>query len=589
MSELDESKTVNDSNDREKELDRQAEEIMARLMGNDDTDEETASDEGEQDGLDASIPVTGETDDGFEMEPEIPETFDVVLPSETVGSPSSDVPVDLVTPAITTSQPVQQQAVTMEEAERPKGHGFLTFLLFLVVLAAGAYIAGAIVFMSRFMPNTTINGEDVSLQTVEEVAQANSDSIDSFGLSVTGDGLNLNVKAADIKASYDGNAYASEAMAQQEPWTWPLEVANTHELTAETRMSYDEKLLDKVVGDAVDAVNKDAKKPTDAKIVKNDKTKRYEVKAEEMGTLVDRDAILELARSAVKDRQVVLEIDEGQLVKPKVLSDDKKLNDTVKKVNASLDAKQDIVTGDSTVATVDDDLLQKWVKVADDYSVSFDTDACTKWARGELSEKLDTIGTKRSYTFPDGRSGEVTGGTYGWCCDGAAIASAISENVLAGKAGEVGVTWLVEAAKWNPGGQDWGDRFIEIDLGAQHVKMFDGSNVIWEADCVTGKTADGHDTPQGVYYINDNMQSGNVELRGEIDPKTNEPEYISYVKYWMPFIGNGYALHDADWRSSFGGDIYKNDGSHGCVNLPPDKAAELYGLVSVGTVVVVHW
>ena len=131
--------------------------------------------------------------------------------------------------------------------------------------------------------------------------------------------------------------------------------------------------------------------------------------------------------------------------------------------------------------------------------------------------------------------------------------------------------------------------FIEIDLGAQHVKMFDGGNVIWETDCVTGKTADGHDTPQGVYYINDNMQSGNVELRGEIDPKTNEPEYISYVKYWMPFIGNGYALHDADWRSSFGGDIYKNDGSHGCVNLPPDKAAELYGLVSVGTVVVVHW
>lgn len=589
MSEFDESMAAEAPDDRERELDRQADEIMARLMG-----EDVAADEENQAGGEA-FPMAQEeglNEDGFEEEPDVPEAFDVVLPSETIGSPSSDVPVDLMTPAapVASEQPSPQPAMTMEEVKPPKKkHGFLTFLLFLVVLAVGAYIAGVVVFMSRFMPNTTVNGEDVSMQTTDEVAQANSDSIGSFGLSIAGEGLNLSIAADDIKASYDGRAYAASAIAQQDPWTWPLEIANTHALTVENRMSYDAELLDKVVGDAVDEVNKKGKEPVDAKIVRNDSTKRYEVKAEELGTIIDRDAILELARAAVDDRQVVLEIDDGQLVKPKVTSDDKKLNDTVKKVNASLDAKQDIVANGSTVATVDDDLLQKWVKVSDDFSVSFDTDACTKWARGELSEKVDTIGSKRSYKFPDGRSGEVTGGTYGWCCDGAAIATSISENVLAGKAGEVAVPWITEAAKWNPGGQDWGDRFIEIDLGAQHVKMFDGSNVIWESDCVTGKTADGHDTPTGVYYINDNMQSGNVELRGEIDPKTNEPEYISYVKYWMPFINNGYALHDADWRSSFGGDIYKNDGSHGCVNLPPDKAAELYGIVSVGTVVVVHW
>ena len=56
----------------------------------------------------------------------------------------------------------------------------------------------------------------------------------------------------------------------------------------------------------------------------------------------------------------------------------------------------------------------------------------------------------------------------------------------------------------------------------------------------------------------------------------------------MPFIGNSWALHDASWRSRFGGDIYQYAGSHGCVNLPGDKAKELFGLCKVGDVVVVH-
>ena len=41
----------------------------------------------------------------------------------------------------------------------------------------------------------------------------------------------------------------------------------------------------------------------------------------------------------------------------------------------------------------------------------------------------------------------------------------------------------------------------------------------------------------------------------------------------MPFNG-GIGLHDATWRSQFGGNIYVSNGSHGCVNLPY-KVAEI--------------
>ena len=35
----------------------------------------------------------------------------------------------------------------------------------------------------------------------------------------------------------------------------------------------------------------------------------------------------------------------------------------------------------------------------------------------------------------------------------------------------------------------------------------------------------------------------------------------------MPFNG-GIGFHDASWRNTFGGTIYKKNGSHGCVNMP---------------------
>jgi lipoprotein-anchoring transpeptidase ErfK/SrfK len=43
----------------------------------------------------------------------------------------------------------------------------------------------------------------------------------------------------------------------------------------------------------------------------------------------------------------------------------------------------------------------------------------------------------------------------------------------------------------------------------------------------------------------------------------------------MPFY-DGQGLHDAPWRSEFGGTIYQTNGSHGCINLPADAAKVIY-------------
>ena len=73
-------------------------------------------------------------------------------------------------------------------------------------------------------------------------------------------------------------------------------------------------------------------------------------------------------------------------------------------------------------------------------------------------------------------------------------------------------------------------------------------------------------------------------LRG---PKKEDGSYEweSPVTYWMPFNG-GIGFHDADWQPYFGGDRFMEGGSHGCINMPPEKAAELYNIIDCNIPIV---
>lgn len=122
-----------------------------------------------------------------------------------------------------------------------------------------------------------------------------------------------------------------------------------------------------------------------------------------------------------------------------------------------------------------------------------------------------------------------------------------------------------------------GDTYVEVSLDDQHMWYIVDGDVYLESDCVTGNYGSA-DTPKGYFAVN-----------GKASPCTLKGDnYTSYVTYWMPFIGGGWGLHDADWRSSFGGNIYKGNGSHGCVNLPPDVAKKMYAKMEVGTPVIVY-
>lgn len=121
--------------------------------------------------------------------------------------------------------------------------------------------------------------------------------------------------------------------------------------------------------------------------------------------------------------------------------------------------------------------------------------------------------------------------------------------------------------------------YIDISIEKQRVILFENGRKAMESACVTGTPNRERATHYGSFRIN--YKQRNRILRG------SQKLYEAFVSYWMPFDG-GIGLHDATWRGSFGGNIYKSNGSHGCINLPPAFAKQLYERVTVGMPVYVH-
>ncbi len=503
--------------------------------------------------------------------------FASIVPDEFSTPPAEDGPLQ--------DAPVPAEGA-YEAKGRPKRRYRKLWLIpvVLVALLAAAYGGGVYYFNEHCLPNTMVDGADVSGMTKSEVAASIESQVADYVISVTGDGVDLNLTASDLSLGYDGEAYAANVMSRTSAWQWPLEISGSRSYTLQKTIKYDSDKVVSALAPFVEQSRSTAEKTAkEATVTYDSASKAFVLQIDGDTSSLDGDAAAAKVCSALDALQTTVELGDD------CMNTGYDFSSFVVKANSCLSAAPTLTLAGTTVAEIGADQIASWLKVGNDLGIEIDSAAVTAWCKGDLSKACDTVGTSRTYTRADGQTFTVAGGEYGWNIDGASTADKIISALEGGQKTIIEIPTLSKGETWVLGGQDWGKRYIDIDLSEQHARMYDDSgSLIWESDVVTGDTTEDHATPTGVYTMNSNRASDNVELRGEIDASTGEPEYISYVDYWMPFIGNSYALHDASWRSSFGGTIYCGNGSHGCVNLPVDKAAELWNLCRVGDTVVVH-
>lgn len=126
--------------------------------------------------------------------------------------------------------------------------------------------------------------------------------------------------------------------------------------------------------------------------------------------------------------------------------------------------------------------------------------------------------------------------------------------------------------------------YISISISKQRARLYVGGKLRKNVPVVTGRPS-ATPTPKGTFKI------AYKQRNTYLDGATVGYDYYLKVKYWMPLAGTGgVGLHDAPWRSykSFGGSLYKRDGSHGCINMRTKDAAYFYKYIKAGTTVKIY-
>ena len=251
-------------------------------------------------------------------------------------------------------------------------------------------------------------------------------------------------------------------------------------------------------------------------------------------------------------------------------------------LNLSITYNFNIPEGSSDSVTISKDRIADFIFVGSNgRDIQIDTDDLSIYA-SDLSSKYSKT------TSTSTRGGEnnltVTTVTTGWRVSSTSIYNNLY-NSIKNKSSN---TYNAEYTQVNETSTktEKASTYVLIDLSAQHVYLYQNGVVTVDGPCVSGKvyTGDGdknHHTPTGTYYIY--SMDRNRYLQGN---NADGSRYRSYVNYFMPFNG-GIGMHDASWRSSFGGTNYILNGSHGCINMPYDVVKEIFSRVSVGTKVVV--
>jgi len=135
-------------------------------------------------------------------------------------------------------------------------------------------------------------------------------------------------------------------------------------------------------------------------------------------------------------------------------------------------------------------------------------------------------------------------------------------------------------------------RSISLSVSRQHIYAYDGSTMIFDSDITTGHPD--LPTPTGFYRVQAKMPNFTFHSPWPVGSPYWYPD--SPTSFALLFRQGGYFIHNAPWRPYYGPgtnmahldpDGVVRQGSHGCVNVPYDGAAFLYGWAGVGTPVAI--
>jgi len=434
------------------------------------------------------------------------------------------------------------------------------------------YMIISVYFVNHYFFNTVINGVDVSLKAHDDVNNIIRSYIKDYELQlIERNGEKEEIIGQDIEMLYNEKNNISKINKMQNSYKWISSLLKEQDYYVDELFLYNEDNLENKINE-LSCLNKNIIEPKNVSFRHSNGS--YEVVKEVYGNKIYTDKLKDAIKISILQGKTKLDLDESLCYEnPKyTLTSDKSMK-TKELLNKYVGAKINYIFGNEN-EILDENIINEWLSVDDKLDVVLNEKAVSEYVKN-LSKKYDTVGIAREIKASTNKIVEVKGGFYGWKINWDAETKALLENIKLGELLQKEPIYTQKALSRDE--DDIGNTYVEINITRQHLWFYKDGKLITQGDVVTGDPNKGNSTNLGVYMLN-------YKEEGSI---LNGPNYESKVTYWMPFNGN-IGIHDASWRYSFGGDIYKRNGTHGCVNAPLYLAKTIFDNIEDGTPIICY-
>lgn len=457
------------------------------------------------------------------------------------------------------------------------GIGVLIILLSMFVM----YLGLARYYADGFSYGTWINGVYCTGRSVADINEELLKQKDYSGLTITDcDGKSYVVSAEEINYQLDYEEVLNRYLERQNPYLWIDNLIAGHGAhQIEPVLTYDKNAYEEIIGGFPFLPEEDEQERR--VIILKGNMGYYLV--DERSHVLNAEKTRAAMQAALEEGREALDLEAAGFYEDLPLTKEQEQELALwEKLERYQDCGIVYVLGEEKVP-VDSGVVCDWLMLDENGQCMLDengnliTDEQKVYEFVEqLAEDYDTVGISRQFHATRGEVVTVEGGIYGNKIDREAEKEYLIEAFLNESREEHEPVYKQKA--WKQGKDDIGNTYIEVDMTEQMLYYYVDGKLEIETPVVTGNISAHRGTPSGTNYVY-SKQRDRI-LRGE--------DYASPVKYWMP-VYRAVGIHDSSWRSSYGGNIYKTDGSHGCINTPLKEVSRLYEMVEIGTPCVMFY
>ena len=450
-----------------------------------------------------------------------------------------------------------------------------------VVLLLGIYIGLSEYYKNGFSYGTWINGIYCTGKTVEEVNQELLGDCAYDGITVYDrQGTSYLIAAEEIGYAFDFREALRDYLEEQDPYQWWRNLLTAREKRLMPVISFDGEKVSAALEKIPDYADPRTEKDRNVEIRK---TENGYVLEDERKNVLDKQEAQRAVEMALSDFAPRIDLAESGCYNDLPYTEEmERKMEQWEQIREFQDCGIVYRFGEEEVP-VDASVVCNWI--ATDENGSFLTDGQGRLLPEDskieefvekLADEYDTLGSVRSFLTTKGETVTVEGGTYGNKIDREAEKEYLKQ-AFRDRATEVREPVYLDKG-WDEGKDEIGATCIVVALTGPRRDYSQDGRLEVETPIVTGNTGRRMGTPEGVNFVYGKAR--NRVLTG--------PGYASHVNFWMPVKGN-IGIHDAAWRSEYGGEIYKTGGSHGCINTPYEAMSKLYDMAEVGTPVVMFY